>query len=248
MKVSRRIVLHAVSSLTAAILFALMPGCAGSKRPDAEGTARDAQPPASVPTPSITSAATPAPTNAPPRPELSEASPADLRECVKRVYRDAVHVEEGRPENYVTGDFNGDGSQDIAVVVRPGRGKLEEINDELANWILEDPREDPLQVVNKAALKPAERPQRVRVAQGELLLAVIHGHKADGWRNPAATQTYLLKNAGGGELQKKTRTEALAALKPDGRPPHLTGDVISERHAREQGFLYWSGAKYIWHY
>lgn len=247
MKASRRIIVQAVSLLTAAVLFVSMPGCADSKRTDAESAARNAQPPASAAESSPTSAVTPAPTQAPPRPELSEASPADLRECVRRVYRAAVNVEDGRPDGYVTGDFNGDGSQDIAVVVRPGRGRLGEINDELANWILEDPHEDPLQAVTSAASRPRERPPRAQVAQGELLLAVIHGHKADGWRNPAATQTYLLRNAVGGELKKKTRTEALFALGPDARPPYLTGDVISETLAREQGFLYWDGAKYIWH-
>jgi len=248
MRVSRRIILHAVSLFTAAVLSALLPGCAGPMRPEAEGTARNARLTASAPKSSPASAVTPAPAQAAPGTELSEASPADLRECVERVYHDAVNVEGGRPEDYVTGDFNGDGSQDIAVVVRPGRGKLEEINDELANWILEDPRADPLPVVNKPALRPRERPPRVKVAQGELLLAVIHGHKEDGWRNPAARQTYLLRNAVGGELKKKTRAEALNALSSDGRPPHLTGDVISETLAREQGFLYWDGAKYIWHH
>src|SRR5215210_6678383 len=116
MKVSRRIIVRAVSLLTAAALSALMPACADSKRPDAEGTARNDQSPACVPESSPTSAVTSAPTQASPRPELSEASPADLRECVRRVYRDAVNVEGSRPDGYVTGDFNGDGSQDIAVV------------------------------------------------------------------------------------------------------------------------------------
>ncbi|HWS87655.1 MAG TPA: hypothetical protein VN282_11865 [Pyrinomonadaceae bacterium] len=248
MKVSTRTVLRAIPSLTAAVLLALTPGCAGSTRPEAEGTARSARRPSPGPAPSPASAATPAPAQTPPAPELSEASPADLRECVGRVYRDVVNVAEDRPGNYVTGDFNGDGSQDIAVVVRPGGGKLEEVNDDLANWVLVDAREDPLRDFKKAALKPGERPQRARVAQGDLLLAVIHGYEAGGWRDPAARQTYLIKNAVGGGLKKKTRAEALAALRPGRRPPRLTGDVISETPAREQGFLYWGGAKYVWHY
>jgi hypothetical protein len=237
----RQIFMHAFPLLTA-VLFVFMQGCADSKRPDAEGTARDARPPASAP------AATPAPTQAPPPPELSEASPADLRECVKRVYGHAVTVEEGRPDNYATGDFNGDGSRDIAVFVRPGRGMLREINDELANWILEDPREVQPPRAEKVSAASGERPPRVRVARGDLLLAVIHGHKGEGWRNPAATQTYLLRNAAGSGLKTSTRAEARDMLRAEGQPPSLTGDVMSESLAREQGFLYWNGAKYAWHH
>ena len=246
MKVSRRIFVHAVSLLTV-LLFVFMQGCADSKRLDAEGTARDARPPAAAPEPSPASAATPAPTQAPPRPELSEASPADLRECVRRVYGNAVTVEEGRPDNYVTGDFNGDGSQDIAVFVRPARGMLREINDELANWTLEDPHAVQVPGAEKVSGLPGERLPRIRAAQGDLLLAVIHGHKGEGWRNPAATQTYLLRNAVGGDLKTRRRIEALDMLRADGRPPALAGDVMSETLAQEQGFLYWNGAKYAWY-
>lgn len=243
---SRRIFVHAVSLLTT-VLFVFMQGCADSKRPGAEGAARDARPPASAAGPSPASAVTPAPAQAPPRPELAEASPADLRECIKRVYGDAVTVEEGRTDNYVTGDFNGDGSQDIAVFVRPGRGMLREINDELANWTLEDPREVQGPGAEKVSRSPGERPPPVRVARGELLLAIIHGHKDEGWHNPAATQTYLLRNAVGGDLKMRRRIEALDMLRTDGRPPALTGDVMSETLAQEQGFLYWNGAKYAWY-
>lgn len=240
----RRIFVHAVSLLTV-VLFVFMQGCADSKRPDAEGAARDARPPAAAPEPSPAPAA--APTQAPPRPELSEASPAELRECVKRVYGNAVTVEEGRPDNYVTGDFNGDGSQDIAVFVRPDRGMLREINDELANWILEDPREVEPPPAGKVSAASGGRPSPVRVTPGDLLLAVIHGYKDAGWRNPAATQTYLLRNAAGSALKTSPRAEALDTLRTEVQPPALTGDVLSETLAREQGFLYWNGAKYAWH-
>ena len=242
----RRTFVYAVTLLTA-VLFLFLQGCADSKRPDAEGPARDARPPAAAPGPSPAPAAAAAPAQAPPRPELSEASPAELRECVKRVYRNAVTVEEGRPDNYVTGDFNGDGSQDIAVFVRPDRGRLREINDELANWTLEDPREAQIPGAEKVSAASGRRPSPVRVARGDLLLAVIHGYKDAGWRNPAATQTYLLRNAAGSDLKTSTRAAALDMLRAEARPPALTGDVMSETLAPEQGFLYWNGAKYAWH-
>jgi hypothetical protein len=169
-----------------------------------------------------------------PRIELAEASPTDLRECVKRVYRDAVTVEGGRPDNYVTGDFNGDGSQDIAVVVRPARGKLDELNDELANWILVDPHQVSTPDDPKPTPTPGAAPARVSVAQGDTLLAVIHGHKEEGWRNPAATQTYLLRNAVGSDLKARPRA------------PGRTPDVISETLSGREGFLMWNGARYFW--
>lgn len=237
MCVSPRTLPRAVPSLLAAALLIFASACAESKRPAAPPAAQNTP---TTPTPE-TAAATPNPTPAAPPPELSEASPADLRDCVKRVYGDAVTLEEGRPDNYVTGDFNGDTSQDIAVVVRPRKGKLGEINDELANWILEDPREVEARSVEKASSKPSATPARVSVAQGDTLLAVIHGHKGEGWRNPAATQTYLLRNGAGAGLKTKARAEARLSLEG------LTGDVISETLAREEGFLYWNGARYAWH-
>lgn len=233
MRASRRITSQTLPFLLAALLLALAPACTEPERPGA-GSA-----PPSSPTPASAAAtpeaaAAPAAPNAALPPELAEASPADLRGCVKRVYGDAVTVEVGRPDNYVTGDFNGDGSQDIAVVVRPARGKLGENNDELANWILVDPREVQDPDAAKPDAKPGPTPARVTVAQGDILLAVIHGHKAEGWRNPAATQTYLLKNAAGNDLKARPRAP--------GRPP----DVISETLAGREGFLLWDGARYFW--
>lgn len=232
MRASRRIAPRTLPFLLAALLLAPEAACTEPKRPHAESAAQGTPTPASAATPET--AATPAAPNAARPPELVGASPDDLRECVKRVYGDAVTVEEGRPDNYVTGDFNGDGSQDIAVVVRPARGKLDEINDELANWILVDPREVRTPDAAKTPAKPDATPGRVTVAQDDILLAIIHGHRDEGWRNPAATQTYLLKNAAGNDLKARPRLP--------GRKP----DVISETLAGREGFLLWNGARYFW--
>ncbi|HEY0406227.1 MAG TPA: hypothetical protein VGC89_10895, partial [Pyrinomonadaceae bacterium] len=69
--------------------------------------------------------------------ELPPPKPEEVSAVVARVYKDAVTVDAGRQPLFVVGDFNGDDSQDIAVVVRPAKGKLEELNSEVANWILE---------------------------------------------------------------------------------------------------------------
>ena len=149
----------------------------------------------------------------------------------------------------VVGDFNGDGSSDIAVVVRPDRGRLDDLNSEFANWTLEDPTQvarpdphqfDPHQGVQK--LKPtAERP---RVAPGDVLLAVIHGYESKGWRNPDARQTYLLKNAVGGEMRAKGGMDAQREIPKT--TLRLHGDIIQEKLGGASGFLYWTGAKYGW--
>jgi hypothetical protein len=245
MKVSRLKPLKVAASILLAALCLHAAACSASK-PKEETAAATPSPEKPAPPAPRQNAGQPPPAAAQPAPELSEASAEDLRECVRRVSRGALAVEEARAGDYVTGDFNGDDSRDIAVVVRPVKAKLAEINDELANWILEDPRRVQLPGVRPAALGPDEKPERVTVAPSDLLLAVVHGHKAEGWRNPAATQTYLLKNAVGAELRLVPRAEAQAARRAEGRAADLTGDVIGETLGSEPGYLYWTGAKYAW--
>jgi hypothetical protein len=187
---------------------------------------------------------TPAPTPLPPLPHASEVSAA-----VERVYKGAVTAD-GRAGSAVVGDFNGDGSEDLVVRVRAAPGRVNELNDDLANWIVSDPRKverpdprkfDPHQKVQK--LTPL--PERPRVAAEDSLLVVIHGYKEAGWRGPDASQTYLLRDAGGADL--RTQTRAQAKVTTIGRnPPRLMGDVIRETLHGEQGFLYWNGATYGW--
>ena len=133
--------------------------------------------------------------------------------------------------------------------MRPAAGKLEEINSEMANWILEDPRQvaapDPRKFDPHQGVQILEPPkERPRVAAGDRLLAVIHGYKEQGWRNPEARQTYLLKNAAVGEMKPEGRLAARAEAQT--KTPRLLGDVIRERLGDEQGFLYWTGARYGW--
>lgn len=239
MKVTRRMSRAFIPSLLGISLCALMAGCGEPKRSDTQNNARDLPPPKASDTP----AQTPPQTETPP-----EVSTAELRECVKRVYRGALVVDENRPDSYVVGDFNGDDSQDVAVVVRPDKNSLAELNDELANWTLEDPRKVQLPASVKTSGSPAAKPARITVRQDDLLLAIIHGYKKEGWRNPAATQTYLLENAVGVNLKVEPRREAFDANLTGGRAAEILGDVISETLAHEQGFLYWNGAKYVWHH
>ncbi|HYY41803.1 MAG TPA: hypothetical protein VE775_03660, partial [Pyrinomonadaceae bacterium] len=144
----------------------------------------------------------------------------------------------------LVGDFNGDGSEDIAIILKPAADKLADINSEFANWILEDPHQAALPDPTKTTQKLPAPAAPVKVQANDTLLTVIHGFKEKGWRNPDARQTYLLKNAVGRDLRVETRAEALATRKP--LPLQLRGDIINEEMAQQSGFLYWTGAKYAW--
>src|SRR5215213_2306284 len=155
---------------------------------------------------------------------------AELRAAVKRNYEDVVTVDDSRPTPFIIGDFNGDSSEDIAVVVKPR--KLSDLNSEYVNWILEDPHH-----LQQASMS---------VGKNDLLLAVIHGHKGEGWRHESARQTYLLKNAVGTDVE----TMSIKQLRSSGesrRLPPLRGDVIREKLKGSGGIIYWTGAKYAWH-
>src|SRR5436190_9007297 len=119
----------------------------------------------------------------------------EVAEAIVRVFNKAATVDHDRAAVFFVGDFNGDGSQDLAVITRPNEAALPEINDHLANWTLEDPHEVPIPG-KKAAAQPA-RPKTVKAERSDQLLAIIHGVGPKGWRNPEARQTFLLRNAAG---------------------------------------------------
>jgi hypothetical protein len=218
------------------------PDAAAASPTPAAQSASTESPAAAIPTPAA--AATPAQTPLPPAPSAGE-----VRETVARVYKGAVTADE-REDFAVVGDFNGDGSEDLVVRVRAAPGRLDELNDDLANWIVSDPQKverpdprkfDPHQGVQKLT-PPAERP---RVAASDTLLVVIHGFKESGWRNEEASQTYLLRDAAGTDLRTQARAEAkLVNIRKN--PPRLVGDVISQTLHGRRGFLYWNGATYGW--
>jgi hypothetical protein len=177
--------------------------------------------------------------------ELPPPKPDEVREVIARVYEGAVAIDMSRPPGYIVGDFNCDGSQDIAVVVRPAKGKLEEINSEVANWIVEDPRQIVLPDPHKSVQKLPQVSAPVKVQADDLLLTIIHGYKEEGWRNPEARQTYLLDNAVG-SMMSAAPGKDLQSAAGNKTEAAKSCDVIKERLEGEQGFLYWTGAKYAW--
>lgn len=204
--------------LIAACLF--MFGCATAQKPIAE-----APPPSPV-----------TPVDQPP--QMSKLPPPQMnqvQEAVKRVFKETVVIDTSHEPVFITADFNGDLSQDIAVVLKPASDKLPELNEEFPAWILRDP------------FGPTEsRSPRLRIAANDVLLAVIHGYGAGGWRDPQATQTYLLKNAVGSSMEAQSAKNFRAANQ--GRKlPSLRGDVVAEVLDGKSGYLYYGTSTYSWY-
>ena len=181
---------------------------------------------------------------------LPAPEPAEIKEAIDRVFKGAVTIATVRTPYSVVGDFNGDFSQDLAVSVRPTPGKILEINDELAPWIIVDPIRiaKPSPKVAPYAELHAEmaRRRRVLIDDRDNLLAVIHGFQAKGWRDSLATQTYVLKDAAGAGMETQARNQIVWAGNEE-RLPRIQGDVIAQSINERDGFLYYNGAKYAWY-
>jgi hypothetical protein len=167
-------------------------------------------------------------------PQLPPAA-VEINEAVTRIFKNAAVVDSATSPNFFAGDFNGDTSTDIAVILKPVAGKLDEMNQEFPPWILRDP-----------FVRPKSGAPPMRIAENELLLAVIHGYGPKGWRDPEATQTYLLKNSVGQDLKAQTKTE-VANANQGNSSPRLAGDLIGETLHGKSGYLYFDGAQYSWY-
>jgi hypothetical protein len=182
-------------------------------------------------------------------PDLPPAKPEEVAQAIQRVFKGAVTIETGRTPYFAVGDFNGDLSQDLAVVVRPERSKLIEINDELAPWILVEPVPT-AKPVPKGAYSALHsemvKRKRVVIDEGDYLLAVIHGFQSKGWRDSQATQTYVLKDAAGFKMEAQAFTQIVWAGNKD-KLPRIWGDVIAQAINERYGFIYYNGAKYSWY-
>ena len=102
-----------------------------------EGKRADAPtaPAAAAGAPKETHAATPSPASdaaTAPTPDPAPPPASDVRAAVGRVYKGAVALD-ARPGSAAVGDFNGDGSEDLAVRVRAEASRLGDLNDDLAN-------------------------------------------------------------------------------------------------------------------
>lgn len=113
-------------------------------------------------------------------------------------YKEAVTVDSSRNHNFVVGELNGDGSQDIAIVVKLGKGMLPELNSEYANWI----REGGKLAAHAHEQQSIKNRKPIVVTARDNLLVV--GYQAAGWRDPR-----LLKLTYSGTLLGKAKHGAL---------------------------------------
>jgi len=185
----------------------------------------------------------------PPTPQAAAAAPAatpvnvdvaraarliEVESAIKRVFKDAAVLDPNHNPNFLAGDFNGDQSQDLAVILKPVPEKVSEMNQEYPPWLLRDPRSN------------GTTREQLRIGKEEVLLAVIHGHGANNWRDPEATQTFVLKNVVGSDLRVQTTKEFVSAN--SGRKlPRPQGDLIGETLNGTPGYLYYAVSTYSWY-
>jgi hypothetical protein len=160
-------------------------------------------------------------------PKLSE-----VQEAVKRVFKDAAVIDTKYNPSFVTGDFNGDDSQDLAVILKPVN--LDLMNQELPPWLVREPRSE------------KRAPQPAKITKDDVLLAVIHGYGPNHWRDPDATQAFVLKDVVGSDLKVHNPQDFVAAN--SGRKlPRAQGDLIGETVAGTPGYLYYASSTYSWY-
>src|SRR6266542_4302964 len=181
-----------INLLALIIVCTFLFGCETAKKPVAEAQPSPTAPPQDQPL------------------QISKLPPPELnavQDAVSRVFKDSALIDSSSKPVFIAGDFNGDLSQDIAVVLKPAPDKLPDFNQEFSNWLLRDPL-----AVNESRIP------RLRVAANEVILAVIHGYETNGWRDPQATQTFLLKNAVGSGMEVRQPKEVAAASQGKRRP------------------------------
>ena len=164
-------------------------------------------------------------------PDFSPPRAGEAQTVLYRAFGRAVEMER---DAATVGDFNGDGSPDLAVDVRAVEAHTGEINDPLANWTVQDC--DAL-TSRQVVLAP---PSPALVRNRELLLAVVHGYGRRGWRDPGAQQAYLVKGALEGPWVRRSRDRYPGLDAPE----RQTGDILAGSGAAST-IAYWTGARYV---
>jgi len=168
------------------------------------------------------------------------ANSVEMTAALHRIFGDTVSPT-SEQQSFTTGDFNGDGSPDLAAIVRPAESKLKTLNDPLANWTIQDATEAFFPPPNQRVviLPPKPKPQSAHA--DEVLLAVIHGYGQNGWRNLAARQAYLVRHAGTGPIEARRPPDHV-----EGAPASISQSEIIFEPAKRPGFLFWTGSQYAW--
>jgi hypothetical protein len=219
-------------SLLVAAALSLLAGC--NSRAQIE--ARMEKPISPAPIPTAKSASTPVPKLPPP-------TRAEVEAAFHRVFGGSLIASTSSRQFFIVGDFNGDESEDLALIARPAPGKLQDINSELSNWIVQDAEKAFIPPPNKAVVKPplVERPA---IENGEEVLAIIHGFGPAGWRNPEARQAYIVKHAAA-TFEGTAPSISQKAIRAMHLP--VETDIIKEVRNNRKGFVFWTGGVYAWH-
>jgi hypothetical protein len=169
----------------------------------------------------------------------------DVADALTRAYGGAVIAQSGRTPGFVTGDFNWDGSEDLVIVVAPA--KLDAVNSEVANWLLEDPMKVRIPDFLPRRTGPAPS-TRTAVRNDDTLLAIIQGEGPAGWRSPQVSHFHLLADRGGANLKRWSKNDFYAAIRSSpSQVRSVRGDVIGETRGGVQGFLVYATGKYAWY-
>lgn len=198
----------------------------------------------SSPAPPASASVKPAQAGVPEKPPaLPPPEAREVKEALKTAYQDSVILAAPR---FLVGDFDGDGSEDLAAIVRPASGGLAKLNSEYARWKLDDPMQVITPRLHQITNRAAAPPSIVHAAQGEPLLAIIHGAGLSGWRRPGVNNAFLLKHAVGEHLAAQSLSEMFRAAQASYALPGLHGDVLSQSLKGRAGFLYYTGGTYAW--
>jgi len=176
-----------------------------------------------------------------------KAGDDEIKNVIARIFQDDVTLEGASHASVYIGDFNGDGSEDIAIFVKPAEGKIADLNSEVANWSIQAPRKvkvsaDVTAVVRQST--PTGIPEHVEST--DELLAVVHGFGPNGWRDPNAKQAYLLKSVVGKDIKLISYKELPKPV--SSKLAKQAGDVISEVLDANAGYLFWNGSQYAWYH
>ena len=215
------------------------------------------QPPAPQPTASVSLPA-PQPANdmaASGMDKISAPKLEHVQETVNRIFKDSVTIDSSHAPSFFVADFNGDRSQDLAVILRPVPAKLSYLNQEFPSWIAREPLKEVLLPKSKAMARSAiargyENPaagQTVRFGAGDVLIAIVHGYGEKGWRDPEATQTHVLREVVGENIRVLPLASAAKTYKGVKPLPDIYGDLIQETLIGQEGFLHFAGGMYQWY-
>ncbi len=223
-----------VRLVLAAAMLAALQGCTSNH-------AQNVEKPIAAATPQPTPAGSPVAS-----PKLPPPTKAQVEEAFHRVFGDdlVAQSDEGSGQaTFIVGDFNGDQSEDLAVIAWPVAGKLDDVNNELANWTIQDADKAFIAPPSKAVVVPPKQ-ARPRVERGEQLLAIIHGVGPAGWRNPEARQAYIVKH-GAATFEGTAPSISQKAIRAMRLP--VETEIIKEVRNGKKGFLFWTGGVYAWH-